>query len=145
MVCLVGMTLQVARADPGVQVLRKGKAAPADGVFYTNLAHAKLVAKLKGMDARCKEQTDHAVKLAVLKLTTDLNKWKLEAASWKRQLKLSEDFTVKQRDMLLKQVARSQHVAWFRKPWFVATLSVILTVGVAAFSVWAFKGLSENR
>lgn len=136
---------RTAQADQGVQVIKKGTSAPEDGVFYTNAAHAKLVAKLKGAEARCQEKTDHAVKVAVLKVTTELNKWKLEADSWKRQLKLSEDFSGKQRDLLLKQVAAAGRVQWFKKPWFVATVSVVLTVGVAAFSVWTFKELAENR
>lgn len=139
------MTFQTVKANGKATPIQKGQAAPSDGVFYPNAVHAKLVAKLKGMGAKCQEQTTHAVNVATLKLTVELNKWKLEAASWKRQLTLSEDFTKKQRDLLLKQVARSQQVAWFRKPWFVATVTVVLTVGVAAFSVWSFKELSENR
>lgn len=141
----VGMTVRVVRADPAVQTIRKGQAAPEDGVFYTNEGHAQLVAKLKGMEAKCKEQAEHAVKVETVKLTLELNKWKIEAESWKRQFQLAEDFGTKQRDMLLKQVAESQRVPWYRKPWFVSTVTVVVTVGVAAFSVWTFKELAENR
>jgi hypothetical protein len=144
-ICLVGMTLQTAQARGKVVQISKGQAAPSDGVFYPKEAHAKLVAKLKGMEAKCQEQVKHAVSVATLKLTTELNKWKVEAASWKRQLSLSEDFTKNQRKMLLEQVAKSQRIAWYKKPWFVATVTVVLTVGVAAFSVWSFKELAENR
>jgi len=139
------MTLQVARADPVVQVIRKGQAVPEDGVFYSSDAHAQLVAKLKGMEAKCQELTDHAVKVETVRLTLELNKWKLEADSWKRQFQLAEDFGLKQRNLLLKQVAESQQVPWYQRPWFIASLTVGLTVGLAAFSVWTFKELAEKR
>ena len=44
-----------------VKVLRKGQVAPADGVFYTNAAHAKLVAKLQTQAKRCELEKQTAV------------------------------------------------------------------------------------
>lgn len=138
------MTLQIAQANQGVIVIKSGQAAPADGIHYTNEAHAKLVAKIKGQAARCKVDTNHAVKVAVLEVKMKLTKWKLEADTFKRQLQLSEDFVVNQRKLLLEQVVKSQRISWYRSTWFLLTMGVVLTVGVGAFSVWTFNSLQKN-
>ena len=143
-VCLT-MTPKVVRSEPGIQTIKKGQIAPNDGVFYTKESHAKLVAKIKLMESTCNEKINHSIKLATLKAISETNRWKLEADSWKRQLKISEGFTVKQRNLLLKQVATSQQTPWYREPWFVSSVTVVLTVGLAEFSVWSFKQLAEQR
>jgi len=117
----------------------------SDGVFYTVEEHAKLVSQIKGSEAKCKARIEYEVKRSTIALTRDLIKARTEAEYTARQLDGAEAAMFKQRDLLLAEIAKRKAIPWHKSPAFVATLSVVSTVAVAAFSVWVFRELAQNR
>lgn len=131
---MVSWTSQV-QAEPEVQAIQKGKAAPFDGVVYSKAAHAKLVAKLQTSEKRCKldiktalakQKTESDGKIRVLKIN-------LEVA--KKRLELTVDLAKTQKKILLATIPRAK-TPWWKSPAFVFWSGVAAGIVVTGLATW---------
>lgn len=107
-----------------VQTLVEGEKAPFNGQLLTFRRAAKMSAKLELNHERLQLKIDEATE----PLEREIAFQKRLQKSAEKAHKQSEDFLVKQIDEALPD--------WHERPIFVASASVVVTLGVIALSVW---------
>jgi hypothetical protein len=103
--------------------IHEGQAAPFSGVLLTVELAASLGTKAEFCARRIKAEVDHAGRLANLELVNQQKLHKIDQEAWQ------------QKEKLLLGELESKH-SIFREPWFVATVSVVLTLGVVGVAAY---------
>lgn len=133
-------TATTAQADK-VVALKKGKPAPADGVFYTNAAHAKLVAKIQGKEAKCKAEKEYLSKKKDLEATTKLKHLQIEHTTLKKKMDLTIKTHDDQRKLLLNYAKQRDKTKWYKSPQFNFWVGFVVGAAVVGFGVWGASRL----
>jgi hypothetical protein len=140
---LVSITT-VARADE-IQIVKKGQTTPFDGILYSNNAHALLVSKTKILQESCKLKLDYELKKKEVEYSTKLNNLKIENEVLRKKLKITSNLNLEQRKYLLKQLEYRVKIPWYKSWQFASIVSVIVTLGLGALSVWGATEIVKNN
>ena len=132
--------MATARADKAV-VLKKGKPAPADGVFYTNSAHAKLVAKIQGKDAKCNAEKEYLSKKKDLEAETKVKHLQIELDTLKKKMDLTVQAHNDQRKLLLNYAKDQGKRPWYKSSQFNFWVGFVVGAAVVGFGVWGASRL----
>lgn len=131
----------LAKADP--VALKAGQKAPEDGVFYSNDAHAKLVAKIKTDQARHEQELEYWKRKLKLEMDTALKLKDVSIDILNQKLTLTIKAAEAREKFLLGEAVKAQTIPWYKSPTFVAVTTVVLTIGVGAFAVWGVDKLRK--
>ena len=115
-------------ADPDLcsMAVTAGDKAEFSGQLLTPGLALKLGQKAEQCDARMKAEVDFAKALA--KVDLDLEK----------KLRANETEALRQELALVKERMK---VPWYERPWFVVTVTIVLTVGLVGVSAWGMGQL----
>lgn len=120
-----------------VQPLVEGEVAPFTGQLLTPRRAAKLA-----VDAgSCKEAT--AIEVGHVEET-----WELKLNTEQRLRKNDQDAHQLEVDLLMKRMAQMEETLaphWYERPVFVATVSVVLTIGAVVLATWIVDSATPAR
>lgn len=119
-----------------VQEIKKGDPSPYDGVVYTVDAHASLVAKLKGFDAKCQAEKDYLTKTLELKYKLDLSKLQIDNETLSKQLQITDKLHDDSKKLLLRQIEEQQKIPWYKTSQFNFWLGVGVSTLVYGIVTW---------
>ena len=120
-----------------VQPLLEGEAAPFSGQLLTFRRAAKLAVEA----GSCKETT--AIEVEHVE-----DSWKLKLETEQRLRKNDEDAHQLEVDLLMKRMAQMEETLvphWYERPTFVATVSVVLTIGAVVLATWIVDSATPAR
>lgn len=130
-------------AQSRIEVIKKGKPAPFDGIIYSNDAHALLVSKTKTMKLEYDLKLEYLEKKLGIDCNSKLNLLKIDKNILTKKIEIIEDFSQKQKKYLLNQIESNTIIPWYRSWQFVSVTTFLLTVGLGIFSIWGINELKK--
>jgi len=139
----------IARAAPApsnagqIQQIRKGQAAPFDGVIYDIQAHALLVARTKAFQARLTVELDFLKRKMQLQCQQETRTYKIDLQTARAKLQLETQAKEQQRTFLLGQLNRANKTPWCRQPIFTFSMGFLICALITGLSVYAWQSVSK--
>lgn len=147
MLCLGFLvTAGVGRADPAppVRTIKKGEKAPADGVFYTNEAHAKLASKLQTQNKMCQLNKEIALQRQKAKLNSKVATLTIALEVEKKKLDLTRALLKDQKKLLLSTVPKRK-TPWWKSPTFVFWSGFSAAIVVTGLATWGALEFADRK
>lgn len=133
-----------APSNPGnVRSIKKGQAAPFDGVIYDIQAHALLVSKTKALQAKLQLELDFLKQRLTLDCESKTRALKVDLETAAKKLDLEAQARKQQKDFLLGQVSDATKVPWYREPMFNFTIGFLVCALITGLSVYAWRAVSK--
>jgi hypothetical protein len=112
-------------------------------VFYTNAAHAQLVAKLKRLEAEQKLREEYLVKREQANCRLRTTNLKINNETLQKKLDLVTKAKADERQMLLKQIEASKKTSWWKTSTFGFVAGVVLSGALTALSIWGIGQIKK--
>lgn len=126
-----------------IRQVRKGQPAPFDGVIYNNQAHALLVAKMKGSQAKLKLELDFLKQRLVLQCKEQTRSLQIDLQTAQKKLQLETEARKQQRKYLLGELNTSKKTPWYREPMFTFCMGFLVAAVITGLSIWGAQSLSK--
>lgn len=142
-VACLGLVPATVRAEGKIQVVKKGKKIPFDGILYSNSAHAILVAKQKTAEHRGKLILELELSKQKVGLQSKLKLSLIELDVEKRKHELTKQLAKDQKSLLLGELAKVKKVPWYKSQTFSFWGGIVLAASITALSIWGASELKK--